>query len=270
MKNFKKFLAVALILTSFAGATIALADANDPIINFRNGDDTADTSSHIVGLNTAKYALFGDRLNAAGAASAYYLDPAWFSTTGASSGDGVNNYKITLDLGAFDYCNISDLCDHIAPSMSGKAGQILSNNGSSTYWTTAGTVSSITAGTGLSGGSITGTGTISMPNVGTAGTYGAVTTDAQGRVTAGKRMETYSGTTNGSGVYTVTFGTAYSVAPNIQANIIGASDTQNLRITSVSTTGFTVTARNRTDIAGLVPTFSNASSLAVDVLITEK
>lgn len=51
-----------------------------------------------------------------------------------------------------------------------------------------GTVTSITAGTGLSGGVITTTGTISMPNVGTAGTYGSaviipvITTDAQGRI----------------------------------------------------------------------------------------
>lgn len=53
-----------------------------------------------------------------------------------------------------------------------------------------GTVTSVTAGTGLSGGVITTTGTISLPNAGTAGTYGSsslipvITTDAQGRVTA--------------------------------------------------------------------------------------
>lgn len=48
-----------------------------------------------------------------------------------------------------------------------------------------GSVTSVAAGTGLSGGTITTTGTISMPNTGTAGTYSGVTTDAQGRVTAG-------------------------------------------------------------------------------------
>jgi len=48
-----------------------------------------------------------------------------------------------------------------------------------------GTVTSITAGTGLSGGTITGSGTISLPSTGTAGTYSGLTTDAQGRVTAG-------------------------------------------------------------------------------------
>lgn len=55
-----------------------------------------------------------------------------------------------------------------------------------------GTVTSITAGTGLSGGTITTSGTIGMPNTGTVGTYVAVTTDPQGRVTAGRpRSFTY-------------------------------------------------------------------------------
>ena len=49
----------------------------------------------------------------------------------------------------------------------------------------SGTVTSVAAGTGLSGGTITTTGTISLPNTGTAGNYSGVTTDAQGRVTAG-------------------------------------------------------------------------------------
>lgn len=51
--------------------------------------------------------------------------------------------------------------------------------------TGGGSVTSVTAGTGLSGGTITGTGTISLPNTGTAGTYSGITTDAQGRITAG-------------------------------------------------------------------------------------
>lgn len=51
-----------------------------------------------------------------------------------------------------------------------------------------GSVTSVTAGTGLSGGTITSTGTISLPNTGTAGTYANVTTDAQGRVTSGTNL----------------------------------------------------------------------------------
>ncbi len=69
-----------------------------------------------------------------------------------------------------------------------------------------GTVTSVTAGAGLSGGVITTTGTVSMPNVGTAGTYGSatqvpvITTDAQGRVSGVTNttitVPTVSGTTN--------------------------------------------------------------------------
>lgn len=53
---------------------------------------------------------------------------------------------------------------------------------------------SISAGAGLTGGGdITASRTISMPNVGTAGTYKSVTTDAQGRVTAGTNPTTLAG-----------------------------------------------------------------------------
>lgn len=90
------------------------------------------------------------------------------------------------------------------------------------------------------------------------------------QVTGTKKQETFSGTTNGSGIYTVTFGTAYTVAPNIQANIIGGTDTQLIKITSVSTTGFTVTVVNRVDVLGLLPSYVAVNGAAVDVLITQK
>lgn len=85
-----------------------------------------------------------------------------------------------------------------------------------------------------------------------------------------KRQESYSGTTNASGQYTVVFSSSYSVTPNIQANIIGAPDNQNIRITSIGTTGFTVTVRNRVDVVGLLPTWNNVNGALVDVLITQK
>lgn len=53
---------------------------------------------------------------------------------------------------------------------------------------------SISAGAGLTGGGdITTSRTISMPNVGSPGTYQAVTTDAQGRVTGGSNPTTLAG-----------------------------------------------------------------------------
>lgn len=135
------------------------------------------------------------------------------------------------------------------PSQTGQSGKYLSTDGTTTSWSAA---------------------TFTLPNTGTPGTYGGVTTDLQGRVTSGKRMEVYSGVTNGSGAYTVVFSTAYTVTPNIQANIIGATDTQNLRITSITTTGFTILVRNRVDVVGLLPTWNNVTGATVDVLISEK
>lgn len=81
-----------------------------------------------------------------------------------------------------------------------------------------------------------------------------------------KREEVYSGTTSGSGTYTVTFAMPYSVAPNIQSTCTNCSDTQRARVTSVSTTGFTIQGRN--EALGLV--FTNANGLNIDVYIREK
>lgn len=84
-----------------------------------------------------------------------------------------------------------------------------------------------------------------------------------------KRQEPYTGTTNGSGNYTVTFSQAYSVAPNIQVCLVNA-DVRDTPIVTISSTGFTVNIQRRTDVIGLLPTYANVSGGAVDVLITEK
>jgi hypothetical protein len=70
----------------------------------------------------------------------------------------------------------------------GYVGAGLSWDGTTLSATAGGTVSSVVAGAGLSGGTITTTGTVSMPSIGTPGSYSGVTTDAQGRVTAGTTL----------------------------------------------------------------------------------
>ena len=99
-----------------------------------------------------------------------------------------------------------------------------------------GTVTSVTAGAGLSGGIITGAGTISMPNTGTAGTYGSstqipiITTDAQGRV---------------SSVSTTTF--AIGVNSVVGTAPISVSGTSTVTV-SLNTTGTAATYGTSTQI----------------------
>lgn len=137
----------------------------------------------------------------------------------------------------------------------------------------AGARMSLSAGTGISYNNSTGviTNSSSDQTVSLTGANGIITSGTYPNFTISrKRQETYSGTTIAAGTYTVTFGTAYSVAPNIQANIINGTDTQNIRTTAISTTGFTVLVRNRVDVIGLLPSWNNVSGASVDVLITEK
>lgn len=85
-----------------------------------------------------------------------------------------------------------------------------------------------------------------------------------------KRRETFSGTTAGSGTVSFTFQNTYLVAPNAQANIIGGAVTNSCRITSLTTTGITVTANNMVSIIGLAPSFPALNGANIDIQIEEK
>lgn len=90
-----------------------------------------------------------------------------------------------------------------------------------------------------------------------------------------KRTETYLGTSDGSGNYTVTYGTAFSVTPDIQPQLQSGTITQLVRITSSSTTGFTVQVTNRAtvDLLGITlisGTSTVVSGSSVGVLVTAR
>lgn len=125
----------------------------------------------------------------------------------------------------------------------GTTAQYIRGDGSlATYSPGSGTITSITAGTGLSGGVITTTGTISMPNVGTAGTYSGVTTDAQGRVSAGTtRSQSGVSRSLNSGYQISTTRDAlvsYSVQMTVTASIASGQD-GDLFLEIASDSGFT-------------------------------
>jgi len=165
---------------------------------------------------------------------------------------------------------------------------------SGTQWAPAavsgsGTVTSVTAGSGLSGGTITSSGTISMPGVGTPGTYGSstsipvITTDAQGRVSG---VTTATITAGGSGTVTsVTAGTGLSggtitSSGTISLPNVGTSGTYGSattipvittdaqgRVSSVTTA--TITAGGGGTVAGTtnyVPVFTSASAIGNSVM----
>lgn len=85
-----------------------------------------------------------------------------------------------------------------------------------------------------------------------------------------KRQETYTGTTSGSGTYTVTYPVAYSVEPNVIISQRGGTPTNTLVLSTSSTTGFTVTANNRVEVLGLLPTYPTLNGAVVNVIVTEK
>lgn len=126
--NFKKIIAGLLIASSFIAVSVAFADAYDPIVNFRNSDDTADTSAHIVGLDTTNFAVYGDRLNTPGAPSAYYFDTSAFNIQTAAVGFGSSNYKINLNLGNSNPCDLGNLCDLLATKSRAYEGTTLRSN----------------------------------------------------------------------------------------------------------------------------------------------
>lgn len=148
---------------------------------------------------------------------------------------------------------------------------------SSSDWTTfnskISTISGISAGGDL-------TGTFPSPSLAasgvTAGSYGSVTVNAKGIVTAGKRLERYVGITNASGEYTVTYSTSYGSVPNVQPVIRNQSnDKQFCMLTSSTTSGFTVKVvqRNSLNVVGigivLLETVTNVNGSSIDVIVTE-
>jgi hypothetical protein len=129
--------------------------------------------------------------------------------------------------------------------------------------TNNGTVTSVTAGTGLSGGTITTSGTISMPNIGTAGSYANVTTDAQGRVTAGtnRSQATAARALNSAFQINATRDAwvTYSVQITVTASIAGGQN-GDVVLEIASDSGFTANVQTLA-ISGLGQTYTLAIAL---------
>lgn len=126
-----------------------------------------------------------------------------------------------------------------------------------------GTVTSVTAGTGLSGGVIATSGTISMPNTGTAGSYSGVTTDSQGRVSSGTARAQVSATRALNAAFQVSAtrdaNVQYSVQTTITASIAGGQD-GDVFLDIASDSGFTTNVQSL-DVAPCSQTYTLAVAL---------
>lgn len=90
-----------------------------------------------------------------------------------------------------------------------------------------------------------------------------------------KRVETYLGTTDASGNYTVTYGTAFSTIPDVQPQLQAGTASQVARITASSTTGFTVNVTNRASVTllgieVLLAATTPVNGASVGVLVTSR
>ncbi len=154
--------------------------------------------------------------------------PALPASTTYSSGTGINISGTTISAqNTSPLWNSNSLQGSNVSASSPTTGQVLQWSGSTWTPSTISAVSSVAAGTGLSGGTITTSGTISLPNVGTPGTYGSatsvptITTDAQGRVTSITTSAISAGLTGaGTGNYVPKYSTASGYSTNLTTSEI--------------------------------------------------
>lgn len=79
----------------------------------------------------------------------------------------------------------------------------------------------------------------------------------------------YTGSTNGSGIYSVTYGSAYSSKPHIVFSVEGGTNKDTSILTSTTTTGFSILVERRSDVIGLLPTYAPVSGITVNVTVTQ-
>lgn len=90
-----------------------------------------------------------------------------------------------------------------------------------------------------------------------------------------RKVETFTGVTNASGNFTVTYSVPYTNVPDVQPQLAAGTPSQVARITSSTTTGFTVQVTNRASVTLLAVEVLLAATTpvvgaAINVLVTSR
>jgi hypothetical protein len=185
------------VLADFNMRAVAYA-VNSETLDGKTKDNFVQTSTNIVQADVESWFsnnIFRTILNGT------YIAPNANSATTATTALGLaSGYTVPITNGgtgsatlAADNILLGNGTSALKTVAPGTNGNVLTSDG--TTWvsrapTTTGTLNSVVAGTGLSGGGAgtAGSVTLSLPNVGTANTYTKITTDAQGRVASGTAL----------------------------------------------------------------------------------
>lgn len=243
-------------------------------VHWTIGQGMAISSGALVALPQAWTDITGKPTFAAVATTGAYADligvPSTFTPAAHThtAADVVSGTLATARLPALAISQTTGLqavLDSKFTSPAGTTAQYIRGDGTLATFPTipGGTVTSIIAGAGLSGGTITTSGTISMPNTGTAGSYANVTTDAQGRVTAGTNRSQAAATRSLNAAFQISSTrdawVSYSVQITVTASIAGGQN-GDVILEIASDSGFTANVQTLA-ISGLGQTYTLAIAL---------